>query len=193
MCSSDLGCFAKNNYQATSVSKILIYQLAQVIAKVYHTTSNIHFYKRDPKCIIEEREVNQRDTWGISFKKHPAKQDKSVYIDGYLWSPVRTNERVEYQGAVYNLEVEEDNSYTANNIIVHNCTRLSVAGKHDGFDITFECYGQDNSKKPHYTNVVRAKDKYCYEYRENCPICGTELIQTNESALFFHEIGRAHV
>jgi DNA-cytosine methyltransferase len=128
------GCFTKNNYQVTSTSKTLIYQLAQVIAKIYHTTSNISFCKREPKCIIEGREVNQRDTWIIRFKKSPTKQDKGVYLDGYLWSPVHTNERIDYQGNVYNLEVEEDNSYTANNIIVHNCQDLSISGRREGLD-----------------------------------------------------------
>ncbi len=34
---------------------------------------------------------------------------------------------------VYNLEVEEDNSYTANRIIVHNCQSISQAGLQHGF------------------------------------------------------------
>lgn len=68
------------------------------------------------------------------------------------------------------------------------CTRLSVAGKHDGFDITFECFGDDEAEEPHYKNDIRATDKYQYEYKETCPVCGKELTQTNESALFFHAI-----
>lgn len=35
---------------------------------------------------------------------------------------------------MYNIEVEEDNSYTVNNVIVHNCQDLSVAGKQLGMD-----------------------------------------------------------
>lgn len=34
---------------------------------------------------------------------------------------------------VYNLEVEEDNTYIANNFIVHNCQAFSIAGKGLGF------------------------------------------------------------
>lgn len=68
------------------------------------------------------------------------------------------------------------------------CTRLSVAGKHDGFDITFECQGTKEEPHEIYTNNIRATDKYQYIYKNICPICGKELIETNESALFFHAI-----
>lgn len=67
------------------------------------------------------------------------------------------------------------------------CTRLSVAGKHDGFEITFTCIA-DGEEEPHYTNKIRATDKYQYIYEDVCPICGKQLIETNESALFFHAL-----
>ena len=35
---------------------------------------------------------------------------------------------------VFNLEVEGDNSYTANNAIVHNCQGFSIAGKQLAFE-----------------------------------------------------------
>jgi len=68
------------------------------------------------------------------------------------------------------------------------CTRLSVAGRHDGFDITFECQGTKEVPHKIYNNKIRATDKYQYTYKDSCPICGKELIETNESALFFHAI-----
>jgi DNA (cytosine-5)-methyltransferase 1 len=68
------------------------------------------------------------------------------------------------------------------------CTRLSVAGRHDGFDITFECQGSKEEPHEIYTNKIRATDKYQYLYNDICPVCGKKLIETNESALFFHAI-----
>lgn len=35
-------------------------------------------------------------------------------------------------GFVYNMEVRDDNSYIANNLVVHNCTDFSLAGKQAG-------------------------------------------------------------
>lgn len=68
------------------------------------------------------------------------------------------------------------------------CTRLSVAGNHDGFDIIFKCEG--SSKVPHdlYEHKIRATDKYVYIYEHWCPVCGELITSTNESALFFHAI-----
>jgi DNA (cytosine-5)-methyltransferase 1 len=68
------------------------------------------------------------------------------------------------------------------------CTRLSVAGKHDGFDINFECQGNKDSLHEIYSKTIRATDKYQYEYTTTCPVCGQVLFETNESALFFHAI-----
>jgi site-specific DNA-cytosine methylase len=36
---------------------------------------------------------------------------------------------------VYNFEVEEDNSYVVENIIVHNCQDISLAGKGAGLEV----------------------------------------------------------
>ena len=38
-----------------------------------------------------------------------------------------------YNDDVFNLEVEEDNSYVVQNVAVHNCQSISVAGKMKGF------------------------------------------------------------
>lgn len=46
------------------------------------------------------------------------------YIDGNVISKQFSVEKKSYRGLVYNLEVEEDNSYIANNIVVHNCDFL---------------------------------------------------------------------
>ncbi len=68
------------------------------------------------------------------------------------------------------------------------CTRLSVAGRHDGFDITFKCEGSKDNPHDIYKKTIRATDKYQYIYNDTCLICGKEITETNESALFFHAI-----
>jgi len=69
------------------------------------------------------------------------------------------------------------------------CTNLSVAGKQNGFNITFECFGEDNKlDESHFTETIRAMDKTKYLYEMECPICGKHLTRTNESALFFNAI-----
>lgn len=59
--------------------------------------------------------------YGIKVNINP------VIDERYLLSPVRIKV-VEKNTTVYNISVEEDESYTADGIIVHNCTHLAVSG-----------------------------------------------------------------
>ena len=45
----------------------------------------------------------------------------SSYNKGYFLRKIKSIEEVAYEGTVYNLEVEGDNSYIANDVAVHNC------------------------------------------------------------------------
>jgi radical SAM protein with 4Fe4S-binding SPASM domain len=50
-----------------------------------------------------------------------------AFIDlekGEVYYPIYSIEKKDYKGFVYNLEVEEDESYTANLVVVHNCHRF---------------------------------------------------------------------
>lgn len=129
--SSD-GCFTQGNFKASSISNKLTYGIAQCEAKVYGRPYSIYLSKRKKQTIIEGRLVNQNDAYEVKWKENKGKQDKAFFEDGYIWCPINNIEKAEYQGLVYNMEVEEDNSYTANGMIVHNCTDLSVSGKQKG-------------------------------------------------------------
>lgn len=63
------------------------------------------------------------------------KNDFLFELDNCLWMPITylsyNPDRIE---TVYNMEVEDDHSYTANNMGVHNCQDFSIAGKRAGLD-----------------------------------------------------------
>ena len=125
------GSFSNGKYRATSVSKELIYGIAQAVVKVYKTPYSIYKSHRNETCVIEGRTVHQRDTYSIAFKIEKCKQDKAFYEDGYIWCPIHSITKLDNQN-VYDIEVEEDHSFTANGVIVHNCTDLSLAGRQAG-------------------------------------------------------------
>ena len=127
------GCVIKGYYKATSVSKILIYGLGQIVAKIYNRPFAIYYCRRNPTTITEERIVNQKDTYTIVFKKEKGKQDKAFYEDGYIWFPINSVENTHEIEEVYDITVNESHSFTANGVIVHNCQDISVAGKMKGF------------------------------------------------------------
>ena len=58
--------------------------------------------------------------WEVVEDSHP-----SIYQDDYVWLPIT---KIEDKGEitnVYNLSVEDDNSYTADGIVAHNCGSFS--------------------------------------------------------------------
>jgi len=63
--------------------------------------------------------------------------------DSYIYLPIRDITKEEYNGKVYNLEVENDNSYVSEFATVHNCWTpwFSVFGSKSGFDSIEECFG----------------------------------------------------
>lgn len=58
------------------------------------------------------------------------KQKRTKYIvgNGYNLYRLDSLEKTIYEGFVYNIEVEEDNSYVANGVAVHNCWKPSSRG-----------------------------------------------------------------
>lgn len=127
------GSYKDGVHSATTVSKHLAISLSKAVRKVYDVQTSITYTNRPPTCVIEGRTVRQRNTYKVQIIKEPQKET-STRIDGIIFSPVKSVEVIEKDVEVYNIEVEEDNSYTANGQTVHNCQAFSVAGKRGGFE-----------------------------------------------------------
>lgn len=63
----------------------------------------------------------------IRFKFDSRKQDKAFSDEYGSWQPIKKNVQTGFCEKVYNIEVENDNSYTVHNVAVHNCQDLSIA------------------------------------------------------------------
>lgn len=160
-----------NTYGVTTVSKKLAYTFGQCINKVYHRSVRIQYCKLPSTHIIESRVVNQKSFYQVRYKLENTKQDQSFYEDGYIWAPVNTHktgittEQVK-SCIVYNMEVDEDNSYVANNYIVHNCQSFSLAGKMLGGEegsgtkssLLWECKKAIDIKRPKYLMLENVKN-----------------------------------
>lgn len=119
-------------YKVSSISRDLIYGMAQIVAKTYKTPYRIYKNHRKNECVIEGRVCNQNDGYELVFKKDKCKQDKAFYENGYIWFPIQSIENTHKIKKVYDIEVENSHSFIANGVIVHNCTDLSLAGKQMG-------------------------------------------------------------
>ena len=86
---------------------------------------------RPKTTVIEGRTVNQRESYTVGgYCRNLVKTTSSLIEDGYVWyAPFKIEKQYVENERVYNFEVEEDNSYVANGVIVHNCQDLSIAKK----------------------------------------------------------------
>jgi site-specific DNA-cytosine methylase len=131
------------HFRFSTVSRELVYGMTHCINKVFGiSTGKIGCLtaerQRGYGCnIIEGRECNVSDRYSAEFRLF-AEQSKTHYVrddSGIIWVPVKSVEAFDYDGPVHNFSVEEDETYTANNIIVHNCKGFSSAGvREDGWN-----------------------------------------------------------
>jgi site-specific DNA-cytosine methylase/intein/homing endonuclease len=120
-------------HKISSVSRELIYGVAQCVSKVYKLPYSI--YKDEPNRKnhkIEGRVVNQKTNYTLVYNFSTASNRMSFYENGYVWFPVTKVLNTHRNETVYDIEVEIDHTFTANGCIAHNCQDLSIQGKKKG-------------------------------------------------------------
>lgn len=116
--------------EATSTSAALILGMCIIAQRLGKSVPAVCYTRRDEKCVIQGREYRQRDTYTFRISSKSVKGHyRARYVCRELYQPTESDDF----GTVYNISVEEDNSYVANGAIVHNCQDISVAGKQVGF------------------------------------------------------------
>jgi len=123
------GCVTSNGHRINTVSKKLALGTVSLAHSLGYGVS-----RRLVSCrsnSIEGRKVNVRDYWQITLYNNSR---SSFEEKGLRWGKVRKVEEYKEQQQVWNLEIEGDNSYVADGIIVHNCQSYSLAGLRKGLD-----------------------------------------------------------
>lgn len=166
------GCYTQGKFKITSVSKRLIYDISQCVLKVYNRPFSIYHTQRPDTCTIDGRTVHQKDTYQLVWKPDRKPHDHAFYEDGYSWSPITKMSRESANELVYNLEVEDDNSYVVQNMIVHNCQDFSISGRQEGVKwVCKDCGEEYNPLTVHHSK------------RDCCPKCGSKNIDKTRSSL----------
>lgn len=121
------GCFDMNsqNMRYTSISKELIYQIAELVRAVYH--KNVSISVRDylnGKGTINGRTVNMSTAYEGRFNINPSKHFYDFDDENnIMWVNIsKSHKEVPQTEIVYNLSVEDNHTFIANGCIVHNCT-----------------------------------------------------------------------
>jgi DNA-cytosine methyltransferase len=122
------GCVVGGGYKASTVSKALAVGMKQLAGSIgYSVTITRHENHRD--ATIEGRHVNEKPAYVSTYNSNPR---SAVMCSEGFWGLVRSVSNGHRGVKVYNLEVEEDHSYLADGVAVHNCQSFSIAGKREG-------------------------------------------------------------
>lgn len=115
------GCKTEKNYGTfTTVSADIAYGLQRLYAKLGKILS-VTYQIRPKKIYIEGRIVNQRNIYSMKLCKNEERKYVINIDEDYLYyNIIDINKHIE-NITVYNFEVADDNSYTVQNISVHNC------------------------------------------------------------------------
>lgn len=135
------GCihFAKSGASfatASVTSKLLINQVKLIL--IYFNINSALYYKTNKsQSVIKGKLVNQADSFSLDIHsdnfsrfmkicydldiKSRGKSWKVATSDSMCEYSIKEKEIIDYDGFVYNLEIEEDNSYSLPCATVHNC------------------------------------------------------------------------
>lgn len=110
----------------TTVSEKLAYSFSVLLTKVYGAHPSLVTFPPKENHIIEGRVVKCKKQYVLSW--YEGSEGFTTKDDNSVWVNVRKNERIEGDFEVFNISVEEDETYVVRNITVHNCTSYSIAG-----------------------------------------------------------------
>lgn len=107
----------REGYIASSVSRPLLLGLAMIAQRARATVCSVYAGRKGRKTTICGREVNTKDEWVMTIDSHNL---SGFIVDDGAWKKVRRIEDSE-KHRVWDLQVEEDSSFTVEGCIVHNC------------------------------------------------------------------------
>lgn len=111
--------------ECNTVSKALAFGVKALAESLGKTVA---VYTGRNTNVIQGRQVNALPVWHLRWREKLDKAHRQTWREqGLEWAPIR--ERVDDVGLaeVFNLSVEEDESYIADSIVVHNCKHFSRA------------------------------------------------------------------
>ena len=184
------GCWKEEKITSATVSEELNSQL-----KMLCTSLGIRYNTR----IVDVKDIHQKafylttykhDTEELinySFKIQATEKNSNVGIswfeDNFLCRRISKITRLHYEGPVYNMEIEGDNSYIANDIAVHNClagaAKCGICGNY-ATSLEQLC-DHMNPNSPGYVKgklINASNNQYGFEYNYNITFIEDSIVDT---------------
>ncbi|MBU2589513.1 MAG: hypothetical protein KKA65_01615 [Nanoarchaeota archaeon] len=130
------GTTSRDGYRFDTVSRLLAEQIKQIVLRlgILPCLRADNNNRPQPKYIVEVfgKQIGLFTKF-LGLENHTILNKRKYsynngWIDGnYAFIPIRKIEEMNYNGYVYNLEIEKDQSYALNSVVVHNCGRGTLA------------------------------------------------------------------
>jgi hypothetical protein len=122
------GSVDERNTRGFTSSQSLAWHMRLIAISLGHRASLQHMVQT-PSVIYGRDVPGGGDGWIVAWSHHEAQAGHGTIYrleDEVLTSPLRESTSVDYDGLVYNLSVDEDESYLTSGGMVHNCIALGV-------------------------------------------------------------------
>jgi len=136
------GCEHKNSFSISTSYENLLYDLTYLYKRCGLLYSV--FCNKGREHIIKNKKVFSRNSYNINctninlktFVQERTKHN-SISINNHIIKKFKSKDTTfsDYEGFVYNLEVEDNHSYIANGIAVHNCTLVGWDDDKQAFNV----------------------------------------------------------
>jgi Fe-S cluster assembly protein SufB len=120
---------ASDLYRINQTNREVAQRLRELLLSLGIRASLSHTDRPEPRRAIWQLAICKADNPRFEHKvlwlperESEARKADVVLSDGYLWMPIRSVEHMPASGTVYNLSVEEDESYVMEGAVSHNCT-----------------------------------------------------------------------
>ena len=127
------GTWGKKSAGYRTISPVLAHQVTTLLLRqgiVPNTTIDPeHGMHRTAYCVAVSNAAGYNRLAamvGAPLRPQPTRPGAIRIHDGYLYTPVRRNDVIEYEGMVHNLEIEDVHSYVTTTSTLHNCGDFGI-------------------------------------------------------------------
>lgn len=128
------GCYEKerNTSIYTTISRKLAEQLKDILHRL-RINYNCHYHDRTKDNLLDgmhRKDIYRFEIYGNiqegEFYSNRRSNTRSVYIGNQLLKSIKSIDKIDYNDDVWNLEIEEDNTFVIKNVNTHNCEGLGI-------------------------------------------------------------------
>jgi site-specific DNA-cytosine methylase len=141
--------------QTSSVSKELAVGMRLLLTSLGYYAS-VHYGRRAEHAVIEGRTIRQQPQWTVTAHKCRDRRPKHRDADGYRWGKASGAVKPGETVTVYNMTVDEDHTYVADGVVVHNCTNHTHANSVRAYEEGLTLFGLED---PEYQARVTRSER----------------------------------